>query len=134
MKKIILVRSLRVALVIAILSFGVKLTIFNSGWFVLLLLPSMLFLDATDSMLMHSLWRIEDAQMGRSFKYIYLISTLIAILFGTFVLVSIDKANQYASMWIIFAVLTMIFSLKYFIIIVRVLYGLKVDAENQLNY
>ena len=71
MKRII-IRSMSVALVLAILCTSAGLMIFKSYWFIILLFATLFLLDASDSMLAYRLKRIEDPQMRSSFIYVYL--------------------------------------------------------------
>lgn len=124
MKRIIIIRSLRVALVLAILCASVYLSFFKSWGFVLLILASIFFLDASDSMLVWRLKRIEDPQMRNSFIYVYLAFTLVAIGSCAYVLLNrynLEFRNPYTLMWILYSVLVLVFSFRYFIIVVRVM-------------
>ena len=124
MKQTIIIRSLRVALVLAILSVSMNLTIFYSWGFVILLLVSMFFLDTTDSMLVWRLKRIEDSKMGNSFIYVYLAVTAVTFCLCAYALVNrsnLETKNLYTMMWIFYSFMLMIFSFRYFIITVRVM-------------
>lgn len=124
MKQTIIIRSLRVALVLAILSVSMNLTIFYSWGFVILLLVSMFFLDTTDSMLVWRLKRIEDPKMGNSFIYVYLAVTAVTFCLCAYALVNrsnLETKNLYTMMWIFYSFMLMIFSFRYFIITVRVM-------------
>ncbi len=124
MKRIIIIRSLRVALVLAILCASVYLSFFKSWGFVLLILASIFFLDASDSMLVWRLKRIEDPQMRNSFIYVYLAFTLVAIGSCVYALLNrynLEFRNPYTLMWILYSVLVLVFSFRYFIIVVRVM-------------
>ena len=124
MKRIIIIRSLRVALVLAILCASVYLSFLKSWGFVLLILASIFFLDASDSMLVWRLKRIEDPQMRNSFIYVYLAFTLVAIGSCAYALLNrynLEFRNPYTLMWILYSVLVLVFSFRYFIIVVRVM-------------
>lgn len=147
MKRIIIVRSLRVVLVLAILCVIVGLMIFKSYWFIILLFATLFLLDASDSMLAYRLKRIEDPQMRSSFIYVYLVAVLAGAVSGVYALIStvgsgteecsirlsaIDAnalesimglliKNPFNLFWFLFSVLVVIFAFRYYVIVVRVM-------------
>jgi len=124
MKTVIIIRSLRVALVLGILCAGFVLTIFKSPWFIVLILVSLFFLDASDSMLVWRLKRIESRKMKYSFIAIYLAATLLAAGSCAYILLNradLEPEDPYTIMWIIYSALGLVFSFRYFIIVVRVM-------------
>jgi len=147
MKRIIIVRSLRVVLVLAILCAIVGLMIFKSYWFIILLFATLFLLDASDSMLAYRLKRIEDPQMRSSFIYVYLVAVLAGAVSGVYALIStvgsgteecsirlsaIDAnalefimglliKNPFNLFWFLFSVLVVIFAFRYYVIVVRVM-------------
>jgi len=156
MKKTIIIRSVRVALVLAILCASMYLTCFRHYSFVILILVSLFFLDASDSMLVWRLKRIEDPRMRASFIYAYLIATLTGVVSVVYALIStvgpemgeysitlsaIDTSalrsiagimmeNPFKLYWLIYSVLIVIFSFRYYVIVVRVMARyLDVDDE-----
>lgn len=147
MKKTIIIRSVRVALVLAILCASMYLTCFRHYSFVILILVSLFFLDASDSMLAYRLKRIEDPQMRSSFIYVYLVAVLAGAVSGVYALIStvgsgteecsirlsaIDAnalesimglliKNPFNLFWFLFSVLVVIFAFRYYVIVVRVM-------------
>lgn len=147
MKRIIIVRSLRVVLVLTILCVIVGLMIFKSYWFIILLFATLFLLDASDSMLAYRLKRIEDPQMRSSFIYVYLVAVLAGAVSGVYALIStvgsgteecsirlsaIDAnalefimglliKNPFNLFWFLFSVLVVIFAFRYYVIVVRVM-------------
>ena len=147
MKRIIIIRSLRVALVLAILCASMNLMIFRSYYFFILILGSLFFLDASDTMLVWRLKRIEDPRLRTSFIYVYLIATLAGVCSGIYALISTAglgmkdlfttshtvSQEMVSSMmgqimkdpftlgWLMFSFLITIFAFRYFMIVVRVM-------------
>lgn len=121
--KSVIIRSLRVVLVLAILCVSVNLMLFKSFWFVILVIASIFFLDASDSMLVWRLKRIENHHLKHALIYAYMIVSLIALLlFGYVQMFRSNMAPTELStfMWIGCPPLVMAFSLRYFIIVLRV--------------
>ena len=147
MKRIIIIRSVRVALVLAILCASVNLMLFKSYYFFILILVSLFFVDASDSMLVWRLKRIENPRTRTSFIYVYLVTTLVGICSGIYTLIStagLEKKDLFTTFHAIssetvsstmelimkdpfilgclmFSFLITIFSFRYFIIVVRVM-------------
>ena len=123
MKSVIIIRSLRVVLVLAILCVSVNLMLFKSFWFVILVIASIFFLDASDSMLVWRLKRLENRHLKHALIHAYMIVSLIALLLFGYVLMS--RSNMAPTelstfMKIGYPPLVMAFSLRYFIIVLRV--------------
>ena len=156
MKRIIIIRSLRVALVLGILCASIYLTCYRHWSFIILILISLFFLDASDSMLAYRLKRIEDPHMRTSFIYVYLAAVIAGVVSGVYALIStvepgmgesyirlsaIDAdalrsivglmiENPFNLFWFIFSVLILLFSFRYYVIVVRVMARyLDVDDE-----
>ena len=156
MKRIIIIRSLRVALVLGILCASIYLTCYRHWSFIILILISLFFLDASDSMLAYRLKRIEDPHMRTSFIYVYLAAVIAGVVSGVYALIStvepgmgesyirlsaIDAdalrsivglmiENPFNLFWFIFSVLVLLFSFRYYVIVVRVMARyLDVDDE-----
>jgi len=122
--KIIVIRSLRVALVLAILSASINLMVFVSPWFILLIGLSLFFLDAADSMLVWRLKRISVSQMKKSLIYVYLVITVItACICSYLVLYNREPIIKipYILACIMYSGLITIFSFRYFVIVVRIM-------------
>ena len=123
MKRLIM-RSLRVALVLAIFCVSVCLTIFKSPFFFILILLSIFFMDAVDSMLVWRLKRIEDSRVRNIFIHVYLAVTLIALGSCGYALKcrdSLKMSDLNIFIWILYSILVMVFSFRYFVIVVRVM-------------
>jgi len=124
MKKIIIIRSLRVALVLAILSTSLGLVLFKSYWFLILTIVSAFFLDATDSMLAFRLKRIVASRTRTSFIYVYLVIAVVSICFCAVAIASITVpiiGDLYTLMEVLYPGLLALFSFRYFVIVVRVM-------------
>ena len=124
MKRTIIIRSLRVALVLAILCASMYLMFFKSGWFCILLLFGIFFLDAADSMLVWRLKRITKSHMRNGFLYAYLAVMLIAICVSAYSIaykVEPIVLDPHTLAWIVYPTLVAIFSFRYFVILVRVM-------------
>jgi hypothetical protein len=122
MRKIV-IRSLRVALVLAILCASLNLVLFKSVWFLLVLLPSLLLFDSADSMLVWRLKRITDSKARITLIRAYLIAALFSTFFCLYTIAS--NANPivespYTITLIMYYGLASIFSFRYLIIVVRV--------------
>jgi len=156
MKRIIIIRSLRVALVLGILCASIYLTCYRHWSFIILILISLFFLDASDSMLAYRLKRIEDPHMRTSFIYVYLAAVIAGVVSGVYALISTVESgmgesyirlsaidadalrsivglmieNPFNLFWFIFSVLVLLFSFRYYVIVVRVMARyLDVDDE-----
>jgi hypothetical protein len=124
MKQIIIVRSLRVALVLAILCASAYLTLFRSPWFAILVLASIFFMDVVHSMLVWRLKLIENPQLRKFLIYVYLIISLISLLMSVYAFMIRDNLNLTdlkTFMWITYSILVVIFSFQYFLIVVKVM-------------
>lgn len=124
MKRLIIIRSLRVALALAILSVSVELTFFHSGWFFILLLVGIFFVDTADSMLVWRLKRNTIAQMNESLSYVYLAVSVIAICWCVYEITSANLpllGEPYSLMRILYPIMIAAFSFRYFAIVLRVM-------------
>ena len=134
MKQTIIIRSLRVALVLAIFCASLYLTVFKAWGFVFLLLVSVFFLDASDSMLVWRLKRITKSHMRNGFLYAYLAVTLIAICVCAYSIayrVEPVVLDPHTLAWIVYPALITIFSFRYFVIVARVMARyMDTDEEN----
>lgn len=131
MKKII-IRSLRVALVLAILSASVIMLLFKSPWFLILTFATIFFLDASDSMLVYRLKRITVARTKTSLIYAYVATAIIAVYLCICVNLSNIgpiKDNPYTLMKVMYSGLIAIFALRYVIILTLVSARFDVDDE-----
>ena len=125
---------MRVALVLLTLSLCVKLTLFDSRWFMLALLLFILLLDSTDSMCIWRIWRIENVVICKPLKRFYLISVLVFALCGIITLLYINicnAVNPYTLMLMLFLILVTLFSIKYWVLIDKVEDGLKADEKEK---
>ena len=123
MKKII-IRSLRVAVVLAVLCISIDLLIFKSHWFFILLILSAFFLDATDSMLVWRLKRIVSTQARTSLIYSYFVVTVIAACSCAYAFASKTVPiveNQVTFTLLMYSGFITIFAFRYFIIVVKVM-------------
>jgi hypothetical protein len=124
MKRIIIIRSFRVALVLGILCGVINLMMLKSGWYCLLLLPTILFLDASDSMLVWRLKRITSSYLRSSLISAYLIVVLIAVCLCIHMWVNkhaMMRENPYLMTFVLYPGLISLFSFRYFVIVVRVM-------------
>ncbi len=146
MKRII-IRSMSVALVLAILCTSAGLMIFKSYRFIILLFASLFFLYSSDSKLVWRLKRIEDSWMRTLFIYVYLVATLVGICLGFCALASVaglgmgefittfpsidinalksltgqTLSEPFSLGWVLYSIMFTIFSFRYFVIVVRVM-------------
>ena len=117
-RSIIIIRSLRVALVLAIFCVSLYLTMFKSFWFTLAILASLLFLDASDSTVV---WRIKRIEVYQNFKFliqIYCTVSIASVGAGVYAPVLGTLSSRYTWLVIMYAVLVIIFSLRYIVIVV----------------
>lgn len=147
MKRIIIIRSLRVALVLAILCASLYLTCYRHYAFVILILLSLFFLEVSDSMLAWRLKRIESPQMRTSFIYVYLVATLAGVISAICAVISTVRPGMediliglfatdtnalksifglmvktpFNLFWLMYSMLVVLFSFRYYIIVVRVM-------------
>lgn len=147
MKRIIIIRSLRVALVLAILCASLYLTCYRHYLFIIVILLSLFFLEISDSMLTWRLKRIEESQMRTSFIYVYLVATLAGVISGICAVISTvgpgmeeiliglsaTDTNALKSIvglmvktpfnlfWLMYSVFIVVFAFRYYIIVVRVM-------------
>lgn len=122
--KIIIIRSLRVVLVLAILCASVNLVFSKSLWFIPLMFVSFFFLDAADSMLVWRLKRITDSRFRSSLICAYLTTTVITACPWLYLLVfriNPIYEGRYVLTLVILSGLVAIFSFRYFVIVVRVM-------------
>ena len=147
MKRIIIIRSMSVALVLAILCTSAGLMIFKSYWFIILLFASLFFLYSSDSKLVWRLKRIESPQMRTSFIYVYLVATLAGVISAICAVISTVRPGMediliglfatdtnalksifglmvktpFNLFWLMYSMLIVLFSFRYYIIVVRVM-------------
>ena len=120
-RSIIIIRSLRVALVLAILCVSFYLTMLKSLWFTLAILASLFFLDSSDSMVVWRIKRIEVYQNFKSLIQIYRTVSIASVCVGgyAFVLGTLSVLeSRYMWLAIAYAVFVTIFSIRYIIMVV----------------
>ena len=120
-RSVIIIRSLRVALVLAILCVSFYLTMFKDFGFTFATLASLFFLDASDSTVV---WRIERIEIYQNFKsliQIYRTVLIASVCMGVYVFVLGTLSvleSRYMWLAIVYAVLVTVFSIRYIVMVV----------------
>jgi len=156
MKKILIIRSIRVALVLALLCASMYLMFHKHYSFLILVFISLGLLEYSDSTLTWRLKRIENPRIRTSFIYTYLVAILVSVISVVYALIFtvgpemgeasitlsvIDKntlrsivelmvKNPFNLLWLMYSVLIMLFSFRYYIIVVRVM-AMYLDSDEE---
>ena len=133
-RSIIIIRSLRVALVLAILCVSFYLTMLKSLGFTFAIFASLFFLDASDSMVVWRIKRIEVYQNFKSLIQIYRTVSIVSVCMGVYAFV-LGRLSVLESryMWlaIVYAVLVTVFSIRYIVMVM--LTRKDVDTQREIE-
>ena len=137
-KRIIVIRSLRVALVLALFCACIHLMVCKSLWFIILLAIGALLLDSTSSMVIYRIKRIEIYQNFGDLICIYSTAIIASMCFGASVMISGTVpliGSQYAWHAIAYCSLVLVFSLIFLVMVVlaRKNYKNRISEENLMK-